>query len=201
MTRPFIQNLNQIHKKIWDKSEDGEINPDEIKKTIKKEAGYTVVNKYWEELHNFDRIEQIPETQRWIVKKPEEAGIKKSTGEKKLKQLMLPEEVVNASEQYGVNFSAVMTEALIDEISNTEQFIKDYLGESFNEKEAKFIFEMLKKELYDKKGGKKQMARRGRRRKNIYKNLFDEEKITKEERTHIEKLRKEAFELQEMLGV
>jgi len=202
VTRPFLQNLNKIHKEIWEESDDGEISPQKIKNTIKKVAGYTVVDKYWEELHNFDRIEQVPETQTWIVNKPEKAGIDtKKTGERKAKRVMIPEDVLKAGEQYGVNFSAVMTEALIDEISNKEQFIEDYLGDSYSENESDFIFSLLKNDLYQRKGDKRQIARRDKRRRSLFKDIFGKDKVSKEQEKQIEKLRKKSFKLNEMLEV
>lgn len=199
MTKQYIQYINKIHKECWEKSDDGEITADEIKKTIKKTAGYTVVDKYWNGLHEFDRIEQIPETQTWIVKKPEEAGVEvEKNGTKKLKQLAIPENILQAGEQYGVNFSALLTEAVIEEVSNIEQFIEDYLGEDHSEEEAEYIFEMIKKELYKKQGDRQQMAQRGRRRRKMYKQIFNEERADSD---HIENLRQKSFELQEMLEV
>jgi len=202
LTRPFIQNINTVHKELWEKSDDrGRISPDEIKNTIKTDIGYTVVDKYWDELHNLNRVEQIPDTQTWLVKQPEEAGIDiRKDGEKKLKQVMIPEDVLQASEQYGVNFSAVMTEALIDEISSKKQFITDYLGEEYSEEETEYIFEMLKEELYSKRGDQREMARRGKRRRQIYQRIFDKA-VTQDERQQIENLRQKSFELQEMLDL
>lgn len=202
MTRPFLQNLNKIHKEIWEKSEDGEISPQKIKNTIKKVAGYTVVDKYWEELHNFDRIEQVPETQTWIVNKPKETGIDtQKKGERKAKRVMIPEDVLKASEQYGVNFSAVMTEALIEEVSNKEQFIEDYLGDQYSEQESNFIFELLKNDLYQRKGDKRQIARRDKRRRKLYEETFDVDTVGKDDEKDIENLRKKSFKLHEMLEV
>lgn len=199
MTKQFMQYLNEIHKKCWEESDEGEINPDQIKKIIKKVAGYTVVDKYWEELHEFGRIEQVPETQTWIVEKPEKTGINMSNTEKKrVKQVTIPENVLQAGQQYGVNFSALMTEAVINEVSNIEQFVEDYLGEDFTQQEADFIYQMIKKDLYKKQGDRQQMSRRDRRRRKIYKNVFEEEQSDAE---HIENLRKKSFELQEMLEI
>lgn len=198
MTKPFLQNLNEIHKELWKKSDNAEISGEEIKKTIKTTAGYTVVDKYFKELENFNRIEQVPETQTWIVTKPEKAGINKNkhTGERKAKQVMIPEEILQAGQQYGVNFSQVMTEALIEEISNIEQFIEDYIGEETSRQEAEFVFEMLKNDLDKRKGRKQKQARRDKRRREIYKEIFDVEKADRE---HIEKLRKKSFKLGDML--
>lgn len=203
MTKPFLQTLNQIHKKCWKESDDrGRINPDQIKNIIKKEAGYTVVDKYWDELHNFERIEQIPEEQKWIVTKPEEAGLNlEQTGEKKVKQVMIPEEIIQVAEQYGINFSAVMTEKLIEEVSNKEQFIEDYLGDNYNEKETEYIFELLKNKLYTKQGDKREMSRRNKRRRQIYRKIFSPEHITSEEAEHIEELRQQTFKLHEILDL
>jgi hypothetical protein len=197
MTKEFIQYLNEIHKKCWEESDDGEIEADEIKKIIKTVAGYTVVEKYWEELHDFGRIEQVPETQTWIVKKPEKAGVNVDKDDRKRKKtLSIPENVLQAGEQYGVNFSAVFTEAVIQEVSNIEQFVEDYLGDQYSEQEADFIFEMIKKELHLKKGDRQQMARRDRRRRQIYKDIFEEDRADSDK---IEELRQKSFELQEML--
>lgn len=199
MTKEFIQYLNEIHKKCWEESDEGEITADEIKKIIKTVAGYTVVDKYWEELHDFGRIEQVPETQTWIVKKPEKAGVDVDKEDRKRqKQVAIPENVLQAGEQYGVNFSAVFTEAVIQEVSNIEQFVEDYLGEDYGEEEADFIFELIKKELHIKKGDRQQMARRDRRRRQIYKDIFDEQRADSDK---IENLRQKSFELQEMLEV
>jgi len=196
MTKEFIQYLNKIHKNLWEKTSDGELTADEIKKEIKKVAGYTVVDKYWEELHEFGRIEQIPETQKWIVNKPEKAGVEIKDGRKRQKNVAVPENVLQAGEQYGVNFSAVFTEAVIQEVSNIEQFVEDYLGDQYSKQEADFIFEMIKKDLYYKKGDRQQMARRDRRRRQTYKNIFDEDRADSDK---IENLRQKSFELQEML--
>lgn len=199
MTRTLFQNINKIHKELWEKSEDGEISPKEIKKTIKKIAGYTVIDKYWNELHEFDRIEQIPDTETYIVKKPEKSGIDvNKESEKKFKQVAIPEDVLKAGKQYGVNFSALITEAIIEEVSNIEQFIEDYLGEQYSEKEAEYIFEMVKNGLHRKKGDRQQQAQRGRRRRQIYKNVFNENRADQD---HIKNLRQKSFELQEMLNI
>lgn len=202
MTKPFIQTVNTIHKKLWNESNEGEVTASEIKKIIKIEAGYTVVDKYFTELQELGRVEQIPETQKWIVTKPEEAGIEmKKDGEKKVKQVMIPEDVLQASEQYGVNFSAVMTEALIEEISDKKQFVEDYLGEDYTEQETEFIFKLLKEDLYQHKGDKQQMARRGKRRRQAYLTTFNKETVKKEESEQIENLRQKAFELHEYLDL
>lgn len=199
MTKQFIQYLNTIHKNLWEKNDDRELTADEIKKEIKKVAGYTVIDKYWEELHEFDRIEQIPETQKWIVNKPEEKGVEiDKDGRKRQKNVAVPENVLQAGKQYGVNFSAVFTEAIIEEVSNIEQFVEDYLGQEYSEEEAKVIFELIKKELHLKKGDRQQMARRDKRRRNIYTDVFDERTADNE---HLENLRKKSFELQELLEV
>lgn len=199
MTKQFIQYLNQIHKECWEQSDEGELNGDKIKKIIKKIAGRTVVDEYWDELHDFGRIEQVPGTQTWIIQKPENSGIEtQKNGEKRQKQVAIPENVIQAGEQYGVNFSALLTKAIIEEVSNIEQFIEDYLGEEYGEEESEFIFKMMENSLHNKKGNRQQMARRDRRRREIYKDIFDEEKADTE---HVETLRKKAFELQEMLNV
>jgi len=200
MTRPFIQTINTVHKELWNKSDNGEISPQEIKNTIKIEAGHTVIDKYFTELEELGRIEQVPETQRWIVKQPEQAGIETNkNGERKVKQVMIPEDVLQAGEQYGVNFSALMTEAIIDEISDKKQFVEDYLGDDFTENETEYIFKMLKEDLYQQKGDKQQMARRGKRRRQMYTQLFDTDTIRTDESNHIENLRQKAFELHEYL--
>jgi len=197
MTKEFIQYLNEIHKKCWEESDDGEITADKIKRIIKTVAGYTVVDKYWEELHEYGRIEQVPETQTWIVKKPEKAGVNVDKDDRKRKKtLSIPENVLQAGEQYGVNFSAVFTEAVIQEVSNIEQFVEDYLGDQYTEKEADYIFEMIKKELHIKKGDRQQMARRDRRRRQTYKDIFEEDRADSDK---IEELRQKSFELHEML--
>jgi len=202
VTKPFIQTINTVHKELWNRSDNGEITGQEIKNIIKIEAGHTVVKKYFNELENFNRIEQVPETQTWIVKQPEEAGVQiQKDGEKKAKQVMIPEDVLQASEQYGVNFSAVMTEALIDEISDKEQFVEDYLGEEYSTEETEFIFKLLKEDLYRQQGDKQQMARRGKRRRQMYTQVFDTDTIKTEESNHIENLRKEAFKLHEYLDL
>jgi len=199
MTKEFIQYLNEIHKECWEESDDGEITADEIKKIIKKVAGYTVVEKYWNELHDFGRIEQVPETQTWIVKKPEKAGVNVDKEDRKRqKQVAIPENVLQAGEQYGVNFSAVFTEAVIEEVSNIEQFVEDYLGDQYSKQEADFIFEMIKKELHLKKGDRQQMARRDRRRRQTYKDIFEEDRADSDK---IEELRQKSFELHEMLEI
>lgn len=200
MTKEFIQYLNEIHKKCWEESEDGEITADKIKRIIKTVAGYTVVEKYWEELHAYNRIEQVPDTQTWIVEKPEQAKVNldQNNTKKRHKQVGIPENILEAGEQYGVNFSAVFTEAVIEEVSNIEQFVEDYLGNDYTEKEADFIFEMIKKELYNHKGDRRTRTKRDRRRRTIYKNIFNEDTADND---HIENLRQEAFKLQEMLEV
>lgn len=199
MTKEFIQYLNEIHKKCWEESDDGEISPDKIKRIIKTTAGYTVVDKYWEELHDYGRVEQVPKTQTWIVKKPEKAGVDvEAEDRKRQKQVAIPENVLKAGEQYGVNFSAVFTEAVINEVSNIEQFVEDYLGDDYNTQQADFIFELIKKKLHFKKGDRQQMARRDRRRRELYKNIFEEDRADSQQ---IENLRQKSFELQEMLEV
>jgi len=198
MTKTTIQYVNTIHKNLWEESSDGEISEEEIENTIIKEAGYTVKEKYWDALQRFDRIEQVPDTDIWIVKKPEEAGVNADTeSDKRHKQVAVPGDVLEAAEQYGVNFSAVMTEALIEEVSNRENFIRDYLGGEYSEEEAEYIFEMLKNDLYSKRGNQRQMARRERRRRKIYRNKVGED-VDEE---HMEKLRKKAFKLHELLEV
>lgn len=199
MTKEFIQYLNEIHKKCWEESEEGEITADEIKKIIKIVAGHTVVDKYWNELHDFNRIEQIPDTQKWLVKKPEESGVNVDKEDRKRqKTVAIPENVLQAGNQYGVNFSALLTEAVIEEVSNIEQFVEDYLGEEYSENESDFIFEMIKKGLHSKKGDRQQMARRDRRRRKIYRDIFEEHTADNE---HLENLRQKSFELNEMLEV
>jgi len=200
MTKEFIQYLNEIHKKCWEESEDGEITADKIKRIIKTVAGYTVVEKYWEELHAYNRIEQVPDTQTWIVEKPEQAKVNldQNNTKKRHKQVGIPENILEAGEQYGVNFSAVFTEAVIEEVSNIEQFVEDYLGNDHTEKEADFIFELIKKELYNHGGDRRTRTKRDRRKRTIYKNIFNEDTADND---HIENLRQEAFKLQEMLEV
>lgn len=198
MTKPFLQKINEIHKELWKESNNGEIQAEDLKKVIKKTAGYTVVDKYFEGLEEFGRIEQVPETQTWIVTKPEKAGIEKleKTGERKAKQVKIPKEILQAGRQYGVNFSQLMTEAIIKEISNIEQFVEDYLGEEHSEDEADYIFQILKNNLEKRKGRKEQQVRRDKRRREIYKTVFETDKGDRE---HIEQLRKEAVKLGEMI--
>lgn len=197
MTKPFLQNLNEIHKQLWQKSNEGQIKGDEIKKTIKKVAGYTVVDKYWDELHNFDRIEQVPETETWIVEKPETHDISRQehTGEKKAKQVMIPEELLEAGKQYGVNFSRLMTNAIVEEITNIEDFVTEYLEEDFTETETEYIFELFKNNLEMIEGRQKKQARRDKRRRELYKETFG---VVKSDRQHIEELRKKSAKLREM---
>lgn len=201
MTKQFIQYLDEIHRDIWQKSNEGKINDKEIKKSIKKIAGATVVDKYWEELHEFDRIEQVPEEQVWIVDKPESGEIGKSNvGERKAKYVKIPYDVLKAGEQFGVNFNTLMTEAIIEEVSSKENFIKDYLESDYTEKEAEFIFKLIKNGLAVEKGTKEQMAQKGKIRRDYYKDIFDK-KVTSEEIEHIENLRKEAFNLKDTLNL
>jgi ferritin len=198
MTKTFIETLNKIHKELWDKSDDGEIQGSEIEKTIKVEAGHTVVNKYWNELEEFNRIEQVPSTQKWVVEKPEDAGLNSQNfeGDKKPKQVMIPKDVLEAGEQFGVNFSALLTEAVVQEVSNMEQFVTDFLGEQTTDKEAEYIFSLVKKDLHAKKGDKQRKSKRGRRRRELFKEVFETEET---DYSKIEELRKQAFELADIL--
>lgn len=190
----FIKTLNNISKSLWEKSDDGEISEEEIKKTIKVEAGYTVIDKYWDELHNFDRIEQVPDTQTWIVSKPEKVGIEKTNTkvEKRSKKVQVPVDVLQAAKQYGVDFSKVFTESLIEEVSDVKSFLNTYLGENYNDQESKFIFELFKKGLDTKEGRQGERARREKRRRELYKDVFDTDKGDRE---HISELRKKSAKL------
>jgi hypothetical protein len=198
MTQTFMKTLNNISKALWEKSDDGEISEQEIKKTIKVEAGYTVVDKYWDELHDFNRIEQVPETQTWIVSKPEKVGIEKTNTdvEKRSKKVLVPEDVLQAAKQYGVDFSKVFTQALIEEISDVRSFLETYMGGKYNDTESKYIFELFKKGLDTHEGRDTERARRDKRRRELYKDIFE---TSKADREHVGELRKKAAELGQIL--
>lgn len=197
MTKQTIQYVNSIHNELWEISNEGEVTDQELENAIIKEAGYTVRDKYREQLKQFDRIEKIPDTDYWIVNKPEQKEIdKKQTGEFLQKNVRLPKDVVEAAEKYGVSFQDVFIEALIEEVSNKENFIKDYIGEEYSSEESDYIFKLLKNDLEAKKGTQRDMARRGKKRRDLYRETVDEE-IDIE---HIEELRKKAFKLKETLN-
>lgn len=196
MPKKFIKTINEIHNELWEKtSDDRETTAEEIKNTIKQVAGYTVVNKYWEELHNLDRVEQVPDTQTWLVKKPKQHKVK-PTEEKKRKQIELPKTVVEEAEAYGVNFSKVVTEAILNEISSTQQFIEDYLNESITDKEQQYMLELMKKDIYKNIGDRQRMAQLDRQRRNLYKTVFDVDTVDND---HISELRSKTAKIEDLV--
>lgn len=194
MTKQFNQYINELQKKLWDKSNEGEISEDKIKMTIKMTAGSTVVDKYWEGLETLNIIEQVPDTDIYIVTKPEKKEIKPSN-DTVVKNIRLPENVAEAGERYGISFTKVMTQAVIEEVSSLKDFVKNHLTGNLDEDEVEYIFELMKNSLHNKKGRDKVRAKRDRRRRKLYQDIFDKQV----DADHIEKLRQKSFELNNTL--
>lgn len=195
MTKQFSQYLNQIHKKLWEKSEEGEINTDKIKLTIRMTAGDTVVDKYFKAIKQLDKIEQVPNTDTWIVQKPEKQDIQITDSNLKTKTVRIPADVKEAGERYGISFSDLMTQAIIEEVSDLKDFVSNNLTGDLTEKETEYIFELMKKDVVEKKGKKKERAKRDRIRRKLYKKMFEETPDS----DHIENLRQKSFQLRQTL--
>lgn len=195
MTKEFSQYVNEIHQKLWKKSDDGETDLNQIELTIRMTAGDTVVDKYFEALTDLGKIEQVPDTEKWIVEKPEQKSIEITDSERVTTHTKIPKEVKEAGNLYGVNFSNLLTEAVIEEVSNKKDFISNNLKEELSEKETEYVFELMKKNAVEKKGNKRTRAKRDRVRRKLYKKILDE----KPDSDHIEKLRQKSFDLQETL--
>lgn len=196
MPKKFIKTINEIHQELWENTDESrKATAEEIKNTIKRIAGYTVVDDYWEELVNMNKIEQVPDTQTWLIKKPQQHSVK-PTEEKKRKRIELPKSVVEEAEAYGISLSEVFTEAILDELSSTKQYIEDCLGESFTDKEQQYMLELLKKDIYKNIGDKQRMARLDRQRRKLYKDIFDVDRVDSD---HISELRSKTAKIEDLM--
>jgi len=191
MTKTFKKKLESLHRELWDKSDDGEITDNEIRMIIKLEAGLTVVDKYFEALQNYDRIEKIPDTDSYVVTVPE-ASLEESGGDTVQKRIRLPENLNEAAEQHGIDLTRLLTEAITQELSSRRSYIRGTLGEDLTDDEAEFAFEIYKQGLELIKGDEQKRAQRARKRRNIYREYFEEI-----DTDHIEELRQIAVKIGE----
>jgi hypothetical protein len=189
MTKPFKKNLESLHRELWDKSDDGEITENDIEKTIQLEVGHTVIDKYFEALQNYDRAERVPDTDSYVITKPE--GSLKQGGDNTVqKRIRLPENLNEAASQHGLDLTKLLADAITQELSSRKSYIRETLGEDLTDDEAEFAFEIYKQGLELIKGADQERAQRARHRRNTYRELFDET-----DTEHIEELRQIAVNI------
>jgi len=191
MTKTFKTKLESLHRELWDKSDDGEITEKDIKMTIQLEAGSTVVDKYFEALQGYDRLERIPETDSYVITEPK-GSLKEGGGDTVRKRVTLPENLSEAADQHGLDLSKLLAEAITQELSSRRSYIRETLGEDLTDAEAEFAFEIYKQGLELIKGDEQKRAQRARHRRNIYREHFEET-----DTDHIEELRKIAARISE----
>jgi hypothetical protein len=191
MTKTFKKKLESLHRKLWDKSDDGEITDHKIEMIIQLEAGLTVVDKYLEALQDYDRIERITETDSYVITEPE-ASLKEGGGDTVQKRIRLPENLSETAEQHGLDLTKLLTEAITQELSSRRSYIRETIGEDLTDAEAEFTFEIYKQGLELIKGDEQKRAQRARNRRNIYRGHFEET-----DTDHIEELRQIAAKISE----
>lgn len=199
MTKTFKQYLENLHLELWKKSDEkNKISTEQVKNTIKMTCGSTVVDKFYNALFDFDRVEQIPHTQSVMVKKPETSEIKGGEDVKRIR-VDVNKDLIESAKDMGVDVNSVVSEALLEEVGRKKEFVKRTLSEDLNSQEIEYVFKLLKESLHQNAGSKKDMSKRGRRRRDLYREVFDDT-IGSEQTQHIEELRKHAFKIHEKLN-
>jgi len=202
-----IKTLEQIHRELWKKSRQQEpyreLQPEEIKKTIKQHAGLDkrTVNKYWEELQTLDRMEEVPRLGRWKIKEPRTEEEVQNAGEHTRVNIRVDKGLKQAAENLGINFASTLNQALAQQVSNIEQYVSQLTGEQLSEQEAEYVFNLVTQELYKKQPSQEAEAKIDRQRREQYKEVFNVDEVDSDKYDHLENLRLQSWELAEALGV
>lgn len=202
-----IKTLEQIHRELWEKSRQTEpyreLPPEEIKKTIKQNAGLDqrTVKKYWEELQQLERIEEVPRLGRWKIKEPEKTDTIDRAGNQTRINLRIDQGLKQAAENLGINISATVNHALAQQVGGIEQYVTQLTGQQLSEQEADYAFKLVTQQLHKKKGSQEAEAKIDQQRRNLYKKTFNKEQVDEEDYEHLENLRLQAWNLAEALGV
>jgi post-segregation antitoxin (ccd killing protein) len=182
--------IRQIQKTLLEKSEEnGErniIEEETLEKTIKVQAGYTVVDKYKDAMLERDILFDLDDGQYFIEEFRTPTGIELS-GSNTQVQISVDKNIVEAANQQGLNKSQIAEEALADALMGKSEYIKHETGEEVTEREAEFIFELARRGLQNRTGDPQELAQKSRKRRKIYREMFDVEK------ERVEELRQAAF--------
>lgn len=200
MPRTTYDYINEIHREIWQETDENNyIEADQIEKVIKKNAGYSVVDKYWEGLKEFDKIKQVNGEQKWKVEKPKtELDV---SGEMTSKHIKAPKEVIEEADKLGINYTQVLTQAILDEINSKQRYMEEVFEEDFTEEEVDYIFTLVKENLYSKRGGKEKRTRENNMRSKLFRDITGRRLDTPEKRDRLEELRQKAVKLKDRLEV
>lgn len=202
-----IKKLEEIHRELWQKSRQeepfNELQPEEIKKTIKQHAGLDkrTIEKYWEELQTLDRMEEIPRLGRWKIKEPRKEEVIDNAGEHTRVNIRVDKGLKQAAENLGINFASTLNQALAEQVNDLNNYVSQLTGEQLSEQEAEYVFNLVTQELYKKQPSQEAEAKIDKQRREQYKDVFNVDEVDSDKYNHLENLRLQAWELAEALGV
>lgn len=201
-----IKTLEKIHRELWKKSRQDEpfnqLETEEIKKTIKQNAGLDdrTVKKYWQELKELDRMTEIPKLGRYRIQEPDQESVE-NAGEQSRINIRVDQGLKEAAERLGINVSSLLNKSLAEEVSTVRDYVSDLTSDELSEQEAEYAFQLVTQELYKKMPDQETEAKIDKQRRGKYKEVFNVDEIDSDTYEHLEQLRLQAWELAESLGV
>ncbi len=146
-----------------------------------------VIDKYMDLLERFGYIEHVFEDMYRVHAPDASIGF---SGRRVRKSVGISKEVADAAENIGINLSACLEDAILEELDNYEGYVSSVLGdESVSSEEAKVIFKFITNGVYKSTDGSDL-------REEIYSSFFGEV-----DENRIRELRALAFRVAVSIGV
>lgn len=210
MKSQSLKKLDLIHQEIFEKSreedEENKISRDKIRRVIEDVAGMTdsIVEKYLGLLKDRDRISELEEDV-FVVEAPGDVEADVDLTDKSAQvQVTIDQNVKDMAKEQGLNISQVTEDALLDRLVDWQDFFKKTLNEELSEKEVEFVRRLANhpENLQDSEAvhpahidHEEYKRRRGKLRREIYREVFGENYPEKPLNEYIDDLRKVAFRL------
>lgn len=196
------QNIQQIRDKLEEKAEEtppyDEIDEDQLKDAVYPVAGCSdrTYRRYRNKMKELNILQEHPlndeqETTLYKLNKRDkgEATNLQLTGEKKSVYLAMNKELVEKADAMNLNKAAVAEKALLDQISDMDEMIKQKIPENVDDEEAEFIYDLIIHDAY--LDGKKDNLR-----EELYIKQFDQYNPY-----NCQNLRRHAADIAENLGL
>jgi hypothetical protein len=184
----YQDKLETVHRKLYEKG--ASLSREEVEKTILKHGAATRREEYISDLKMLDYISE-PEEDQFEVSEPEAKETIVPSGEKERIHVTVDKQLTAGF----LNRSRVVNSALAEALNVRKKLIRDH--HDVTDKELEYIFDLVDHGLESQEGNERELSRKNKSRRKLYRDKFDVDICKQEERDHIEELRVIAFQLEQ----
>lgn len=193
-----MADINELHRKVWQKTVDGKITEEQLKEVIHENRGMDprTVKKWRENLR--DKAEIISSVDGgYEVEEPPEPDTDFSGSRDEIStNIKIPRQLKNKADEMGINISQVCERALAEKISSIEDYAERF-ADTEDEKLIEYFWALIEEGLHEKRGPKPKQETRDERRKELFKDIYE----IGGKPANVDRFRTRAYKMAQRLGI